>query len=878
MADRSVSILLKANVTGLVASFKTATQAAQDLGTKGLDAVGRNEQHINTLSNGIGALGLAMVGTAALAVKKFADFDQAMSNVAATGDDARGSIEGLRDAAIDAGARTVFSASEAAGAIEELAKAGVSATDILGGGLDGALDLAAAGGMDVAEAAGIAAVSLKQFGLKGTDMTHVADLMAAGAGKAMGNVSDLGMALKQAGLVANQTGLSIEETTAGLSAFASAGLIGSDAGTSFKAMLQRLTPQSAEAQRQFDDLGISAYDAQGNFIGLSEFSGQLQEKMKGLTPEARNAAMAVMFGSDAVRAASVLYDEGSVGIDKWTAAVDDQGYAAETAATRLDNLKGDIEQFTGSLETAMIGLGSGADGPLRSLVQGATEVVNTLGEMPAAAQAATLGIVGGGGLVLLGVAGLGKLVIGVNDARVSLKAMGVTGKAAGIAVGGIGAVLSIAAIGLTTWISAQATARARVEELADALDQQSGALTENSSAWIASELTKDQSFGIRNTKSMAEAADEMGISLETLTRAYEGQPKAMATAKEAAQDYADANFDLGLSAASLSDRFIKNIDDQSGRLTDAQKIVETKKRIDAEATGTQEGLSDSYAGTTGAVEDQTDALTDLIEAQSEAAGVVLSERDAQRALEASVDDATKALEENGQTLDITTAAGRANQSALDDVAGASWDLIAAMRANGSSQAEIQAVMQTSRDRFLGVADSMGIGAEDARVLANKLGLIPANVVSKVQVETEAAQAALNTWLRNNASRSIRVAVGLGGGGGQVAGAATGGLITGPGTGTSDSIPAMLSNREYVIPAKAVSYYGPAMFDSIRAMRFSGGGMVGGSPAVGGGSPSLAGLAIEGTLDLGNGLVGMLRGVVKSELADTGARARYAGRS
>ena len=85
------------------------------------------------------------------AVKEFATFDQAMSGVASTGDDARASIDQLREAAMSAGSDTAFSATEAANAVEELARAGVSASDILGGGLDGALDLAAAGTIEVAE-------------------------------------------------------------------------------------------------------------------------------------------------------------------------------------------------------------------------------------------------------------------------------------------------------------------------------------------------------------------------------------------------------------------------------------------------------------------------------------------------------------------------------------------------------------------------------------------------------------------------------------------------------------------------------------------------------------------------------------------------------
>src|SRR5690606_2403996 len=127
------------------------------------------------------------------------------------------------------------------------------------------------------------------------------------------------------------------------------------------------------------------------------FAGNLQSALADLTPEQRNAAMATIFGSDAVRAAAILYDEGEQGIRDWIAAVDDQGFAAETAATRMNNLKGDWEEFTGSLETALIGMGEGADGPLRDLVQGATDVVNAFNELPDGAKTALLAIIGGGG-------------------------------------------------------------------------------------------------------------------------------------------------------------------------------------------------------------------------------------------------------------------------------------------------------------------------------------------------------------------------------------------------------------------------------------------------------------------------------------------------
>ncbi|WP_426302776.1 phage tail tape measure protein [Arthrobacter sp. R-11] len=317
-----------------------------------------------------------------LAIKSYMDFDRAMSEAQAATHASGAEMELLRAAAIRAGADTAFSAREAAQGITELSKAGVSTRDILTGGLDGALALAAAGAMEVKDAAELAATGLKQFKLDGADLPHVADLLAAGAGKAQGSVHDLGMALSQGGLVAKSTGLNIEETTAGLAAFASAGLLGSDAGTSFKTMLQSLTPNSAAAASEMERLGIHAYDSEGRFVGLAKFAGILQQSMKGLTDEQRQASMKIIFGSDAVRAANVLYEQGAKGITEWTEKVNDAGYAAETAALMQDNLAGDLEKLSGSIDSTFLKSGSGANDVLRSLTRGAEGLVDLVGQIP----------------------------------------------------------------------------------------------------------------------------------------------------------------------------------------------------------------------------------------------------------------------------------------------------------------------------------------------------------------------------------------------------------------------------------------------------------------------------------------------------------------
>jgi len=448
MADRSISIALEAKVQGFVAGMKTAQQAASDFANRTAKFARDNEEHFDRVGKASMVMGGALLGGAVLAVKSFMEFDSAMAEVKASTHETAGNMDLLREAAINAGADTAFSAKEAAQGIDELAKAGVSTKDILGGGLKGALSLAAAGSLEVAEAAEISASALTQFKLSGDKVPHLADLLAAGAGKAQGSVHDLGMALNQTGLVAASTGLTIEETTGGLAAFASAGLIGSDAGTSMKTMLQRLTPQSKEAADKMAELGISAYDAQGNFIGLSKFSQNLKDSMRDLTPEARNAAMGVMFGSDAVRAANVLYEQGADGISKWIENVNDAGYAAVTASIKQDTLAGDLEKLGGSFDSVLIKGGGAAAEALRGIVQGAEDLIDAVGKIPTPVLNAAVGIAAvTGGALLLGGAFLTALPRLV-EFKSSLDNIAPAGSRARGAITGVGKAAGIATVAL----------------------------------------------------------------------------------------------------------------------------------------------------------------------------------------------------------------------------------------------------------------------------------------------------------------------------------------------------------------------------------------------------------------------------------------------
>lgn len=138
---------------------------------------------VSDLGTAAGVTAVAIGGIGLAAVKTSTDFNAAMSGVGAVANASAEDLEKLRDSALKAGADTVFSASQAAEAQAELVKAGVSVSDTLGGALTGSLSLAAAGQLELADAATISAQAMNIFGLGGADVSHIADVLAAGANK-----------------------------------------------------------------------------------------------------------------------------------------------------------------------------------------------------------------------------------------------------------------------------------------------------------------------------------------------------------------------------------------------------------------------------------------------------------------------------------------------------------------------------------------------------------------------------------------------------------------------------------------------------------------------------------------------------------------------
>lgn len=241
-------------------------------------------------------------------------------------------------------------ASDAAAAMTELAKGGFTVQQAMEAAR-GTVQLATAGQIDAAEAAKYVTAAINMFQLQASDATRVADLLAAAAAASSANVSDLGMALQQGGSVAAGFGNSIEDTITALTVFSKWGINSSDAGTMLKTALIAITDKGKPAQAAIDELGLSLYDAQGNFVGIESLMKQVADASTRMTQEQFQAATAVLFGSDAMRTSMVAANGGAKAWDDTAKQVRRAGAAADMAGAQMQGLPGVVEGLSNTMDS-----------------------------------------------------------------------------------------------------------------------------------------------------------------------------------------------------------------------------------------------------------------------------------------------------------------------------------------------------------------------------------------------------------------------------------------------------------------------------------------------------------------------------------------------
>lgn len=773
--NKNIVIRLMADTASYEAAMTRAGSTAKTVAS-GMENTGRKSALI---ASGMTAAGLAVAAFGVAAVKMAADFDQQMSTVQANTGATSAQMDQLRAAAIEAGASTVYSASDSADAINDLGKAGMSVTDILTGGLTGALNLAASDGMAVGDAAEYMANALSMFHLKGSQASQVADTLAAGAGKAVGNVSDFGEALNNCGAQANSFGMNIQETTGVLALFAQNGTIGAEAGTQLNSMLMKLAAPSSEAAGTMKELGISAYDAQGHFVGMAKFAGQLQKAEKNLTDEQRNQANATIFGSYAIKAANYLYEAGESGVNKWTKAVSESGYAAEQAAAKNNNLKGDLENLGGSMESLMISVGEGAQGPLRKMVQGLDTLVDSFAGLPSGAQqtivvmASLAGVFGAvhkaaGNLngststmannIGLAIDPIQRVKTALGSAQTAfqmfkassmsaseqMEAFGTSASKAQLKTAGFKAVgssvmsllggpwgiaLTVAGAALSAFVSHQQKAKEAAEQLQSALESGS-----NISETIAGAYQDMSSGGVKLTTWL----DKAGISLTDMTSAAMGNEAALKRVNKQIKEIDKPG--IGGTAAAAIKKALKEeskaYDDASRKANEKSKAA--KNAVDAdgksasaakEAASANKELGSSASDASSQIDDLVQALFGLESGNLTADQAVDQLNQKIGELSDTCKDNGVVFDQSGNLLDRFSEQGTKTKQALEDIASSAQNAAEKILKQGEStnfsSDEIEranGVLQDARDAIIRQAEASGMSEQAANALADRWGL------------------------------------------------------------------------------------------------------------------------------------------------------------
>lgn len=379
-------------------------------------------------------LSLPILGVAAAGLNAAMGFEQSMNQIQVVGGVAADAMSSLNAKALQLGAETSFSAGEAAQGMLELAKAGLSADEVMGS-IGGTLDLAAAGNLGVGQAAEITANAMNAFSLPAEEATRVANLLAAAANSSSVEVTDMAQAFTMSASVFGANNVPIDQLAASIAILGNNGLKGSDAGTSMKTMLMRLTSPTAEAADVMRHLGLQVYNADGSFRNFQDVVADLGDVTADLTDEQRNMALTQIFGADAIRAANILIKEGAGEYERMMGAVNQAGAATDVANARMKGLAGAIQYIQGTIESLMIGAFQPFLQGIADMIRGLADMMASFGQLPQPvinAVLAFLGVLGVAGPVIFAIGQIG-VVMGALLNPIGLVVLAVAGLAAAFA-------------------------------------------------------------------------------------------------------------------------------------------------------------------------------------------------------------------------------------------------------------------------------------------------------------------------------------------------------------------------------------------------------------------------------------------------------------
>ena len=595
---------LKDQQVDLKKTMDEAGEGAKGFGEKSVEALDAVESVLATagIAKALGEIKDAYMDC----INTAGDFEASMSNVEALSGASGDELESLSDKAKEMGATTKFTAGESADALSYMALAGWNTQSMLEG-ISPVLNLAAAAGMDLAQASDIVTDYLTAFGLKASDTTHFVDVMAYAMAHSNTDVIQLGEAYKACASTATSLGYSVEETTAVLATMANAGVKGGEAGTALNAIFTRLATNTKKCGDELANYGVNIYDAQGNMQSLSSILTGIAGVWGDLTDqEQANLAKTIAGTTQYSKLQTIMAGcseaaaEGGQSFSDYTEALNNcAGSADKMAGTMLDNMNGRLVLMQSAADGLKIAIGEDLTPTMSGLYDVCAQVLGWMQgfveENPGVVKGIAAGTVTLGGLI----GTLTAVSAGIKLAHAAATLF--TGSLAGLA--GPLTLASVAIAGTVTLVTALATssddAVPSVKELTSAAREMGDSMEEAGNNYDAT---------LSNMEATASVADQYISKLEAIEAATNGN-----TAGNA--EYHDTLARLSALVPSLADDIDLETDSIKGG-TEALRQHTDAYVADAKAQARQEYLNGLYEQYNNVLVESAENETKLATAQA----------------------------------------------------------------------------------------------------------------------------------------------------------------------------------------------------------------------------------------------------------------------
>lgn len=612
---------------------------------------------------------LATIG--AMALKTTADFDAGMSEVKAISGATGTEFKQLEAKAIQLGAKTKYSATEAASAFKYMSMAGWDTNDMLSG-ISGVMNLAAASGEDLATTSDIVTDALTAFGLSAKDSSHFADILAQASSRSNTNVGLMGETFKYVAPVAGALGYSAEDCAVAIGLMANSGIKASQAGTALRSLFTRLAKPTDTVAAAMEKYNITLTDANGNMKPLSTLMSEMRDRFSGLSEAQKANLAATLAGQEGMSGLLAIVNSSDEDFENLTDSINNaDGASDRMAKTMQDNLKGSFTIFKSTVESAAISIGKKLTPEVRKFVDTGTNFVKkfndmsdaektnivNIGKMATVIPLATLA----GGKMLGGLVKLGKGVVNFNSqASLLVQAIGLYksgATSAALATGTWFSSLSSIGTGIMSFITNPAGAAViGVAALTVALIANTREMENYKKA--GSKMSEEEQMLIDRTKELKQSYDESNKSKLDAIKSANDESTAQQTLWEKLQGTVDANGRVlagkeayaQFIAGELSDSLGKEISIVNGQIQEYDKLKNTIQQVieKKRAEAVQSAMQEQYGE---ALKKQSEATL----LYNENLGKVMATKQKLKKAEA---EATKALDDYTSHLELGT--GKAN--------------------------------------------------------------------------------------------------------------------------------------------------------------------------------------------------------------------------